>query len=771
MNATPQQSLAPYAPHLQRAVGAPRAATRMPQAERGTIQELVEVLLRRWRVIAGTVLVLVGMTFAYCQLTTRWYQGQSMILIEPRALQVLSSSSQVGAQDALTSTKYDYYQTQFSLLQSPTLAKRVISELNLANDPRFLVPAFGPSPATPPTMQQMVGKYLSQLTVLPVRGTRLVSLQFLSTDPKLAADVANAHAKAFVSTGLERLYAATEQVRDFLQSKLTELQARRQDAEVKLLKFQSDHDMLPVDVTKDVESERFMELNRRLTAAESERIALEAQVKVIQKNDFDSVPSVLTNPLIQKLREDTDRLEVEYALLAQKFRPTYPRLRQVSGQLAHARDLLRQETAKVVGSVQANYDTAQATVDKLKSELDSQREALLGRKDAEGEFLTLVRDVETTRALYDNLLARLKDLSIAGSADASNISLAEPALPPQLPAIPRTKLYLLLSIATSLVLGTGLAFLRDSWDRTVRDGQDVERLTGLGTLAVVPDFDKPLIGTVPNRVKRTVARSRRSALVAWRKIGQRAFGMEAAEDHTTRPLLLGNGNMPPRAEPYRTLRTALLLSPETTPQAILVTSAAGSEGKTTTAINVAASLARCGASVLLIDGDLRLPRCHQALDVPVEPGLSEFLAGQLPTEPIVPTRIENLSFLPAGGPVGNPAELLTSAPMSALLRQVRERFNFIVIDSPPLLAVSDGYVLGNMADGVVLVVERGRSRHDRVRMALQRLYETGAQPIGVVLNRGGIEREYYGYRRMVKKTGPRKPVRAAGPEAPATEAV
>jgi succinoglycan biosynthesis transport protein ExoP len=242
--------------------------------------------------------------------------------------------------------------------------------------------------------------------------------------------------------------------------------------------------------------------------------------------------------------------------------------------------------------------------------------------------------------------------------------------------------------------------------------------------------------------------------------------MDPADDTTRRPLLIGNGTMPPRAEPYRTLRTSILLAPENTPQAILVASAAGAEGKTTTAINVAASLARCGASVLLIDGDLRLPRCHQALDLPVGPGLADFLAGRVPVEPIVPTKIENLSFLSAGTAAGNPAELLTSAPMSAMLRQVRERFNFIVIDSPPLLAVSDGYLLGNMADGVILVAERGRSRHDRLRMALQRLYETGAAPLGVVLNRGTIEREYYGYKRTMKQSTPRRPVRATGPEAP-----
>src|SRR5439155_1437654 len=286
-----------------------------------------------------------------------------------------------------------------------------------------------------------------------------------------------------------------------------------------------------------VASGRLMDLSKRLTDAQGQLFALEAEYHIVERGNYDSLPAVLHSPLIQNLRENYDRLEVEHALLALKFRPTYPPLRQLSGQLDHAHKLLDQETGKVVKGVEAKYQASQATVEQLKNELEGQRKALLARKDVEGEFLALTSDVETTKALHDNLLARIKDLNVAGQSSLSNVTVVDPAAP---------------------------------------------------------------------------------------------------------PLLLGNGSMPPTAEAYRTLRTALLLSRAISPRVILVSSATGAEGKTTTAVNMAAALATCGAKVLLIDADLRQPRCHSTLGVKPSPGLSDFLTGRVTTEPIQTTRVENL---------------------------------------------------------------------------------------------------------------------------------
>jgi len=203
--------------------------------------------------------------------------------------------------------------------------------------------------------------------------------------------------------------------------------------------------------------------------------------------------------------------------------------------------------------------------------------------------------------------------------------------------------------------------------------------------------------------------------------------------------------VPPPAEAYRTLRTALLLSRAISPRVILVSSATGAEGKTTTAVNMAAALATCGAKVLLVDADLRQPRCHTTLGVAPSPGLGDYLTGRVAEEPIQTTHVENLSLLAAGHPAPNPTELLTSWLMCKLLQDARERFEFVVLDSPPVLAVSDALLLANLADGVVFVAESGRSRQDDARLAIERVLQTGGVPVGVVLNRGRGDEGYYRY--------------------------
>ena len=751
-------SIAPYL--LRPAVAKPGATERPPWIQSGLLRDLLAVIERRWRVIVATVTVVVGATAAYCVIAQPLYRARATVLIEARSPQVLSAPRFGEAEDPFGSAKYDYYQTQFRLLQSPSVARRVIEELKLAEDPRFVdTSGAGVAQAQGATDEgvtmdaPLTRRYLRQLNVEPVRGTRLVAVEFESTDADLAAEVANAHARLFVSGGLDRVYKSMEQIRAFLQSKLEDLHVDMQKAETALLEFQSVHRLLPVDLRKDVATERLMDVSRRLTQVEAERIVLEAQYQLAQRGEYDSLPAVLTDSHIQRLREEYNRLQLDRALLAAKWRPTYPALRQLNSQLDQARELLRQEITKVGKSVTDKYIAAKETSERLQAELEKQRRTLLGRQDTEGQLLTLAREAETTRALYDSLLARVKELDAAGGVDISNMSVAEVAMAPQRPSSPNTKFNLLLSLVTSLLLGTGIAFVRDSSDRTIRDAEDIYRATGLGTLAVVPEFSSESSAT------------KTKALVPFRVPGLRTLEWKqsqrveraASPDGSLSPgdahagipsprLLLGNGVVTSSAEAYRTLRTSLLLNQTPTPpRVIVIASAVGTEGKTTTAVNTAASLASCGATVLLVDGDLRLPRCHEALGLPLEPGLSGYLAGEVQAQPIQASRVENLSFVAAGKPVQNPAELLTSWRMWQFLKAAREHFDFVVIDSPPLLAVSDGLLLANVSDGVLLVVESGRSREEQVHAAMVRLHQTGAVALGAVLNRGEAEQEYYDY--------------------------
>jgi succinoglycan biosynthesis transport protein ExoP len=752
MNTPDEHVLAPYV--LHRAIEKPYAPEPLPWTEGGAVQDLWAVLRRRWHIIAVTVALAVGGTGLYCALTTHWYVATATVLIEPRARELLNEKQPIeDAQDAFTSAKYDYYQTQFKLLRSQSLARRVIEELGLDHDPRFVDGPPAASPTGAPVNPLIVRQYLRQLEVSPVRATRLVNVQFVSRDADLSAKVANLHAQLFVKSGIEAMYQATENIRSFLETKLNELQPRMQDAQANLARFQSAHRLLPVDLTKDVGSERLMDLSRRHTKAEAERITLEAQYRLVEKGDYNSVPAVLTNPLIQKLREEYNGLQVDHALLAEKFRPTYPGLQRLTAQLERARILLDQETARVAKGIEVRYLAAQRTVAALERELEDQRSKLVERKDDEGELLTLMREAETTRSLYDSLLKRVKDLDVAAGSTNSNISVTEPAEIPDHPSIPATKLSLLIALAASLLLGTGLAFLRDAADRTIQDAHDIRKTTGLDTFTVVPDFRTELPRALPmwrgrvRRARRAAASGARRVRRLGRRNGHGGPLRLSVEPLQAPPaLLLGNGHVHESAEAFRTLRTSLLLyQTNVSPRVIVIASAGSTEGKTTTAVNTAAALASCGASVLLIDGDLRMPRCHETMGTDTAPGLSDYLLWELTPEPIHQTHVENLSFLPAGQPVINPTELLSSWRMAKLIERARKAFSFVVIDSAPLLAVSDGLLLANLADGVILVTERGRTRHDHVRMALQRLHHAGAVTIGAVLNRGKVDRDQFRY--------------------------
>jgi len=719
-------------------------APEMPELkDGGPIAELLGILTRRWQTIAITVAVAATLTGAYCVLVQPRYSARATLLIEPSGPEVLPVDGARNAEDPFGSTKYDYYLTQYRLLKSPTVARRVIDELKLASDPRFMDGLEQRSEGAPADGRELsdapvVGRYIDQLEILPVRMTRLVSIGFESTDPHLAADVANAHAQAFVRHDLERAYGGMRQIREFIEGKLGELHKEMQATERALMDYQAAHHLLPVDLQKDVAGERFMDLSRKLTSAEAERIALEAEYRLVQSGEVNSAPSVFTDPTVQRLRDDYNRLELEHALLAAKWRPTYPALRQLRSQLERAKTLVDAEVRKAVEAMGSKYHTAAATVERIGEELAAQRSALVGRKDEEGKLLTLAREAETTRTLYGNLLEHVKKLDLIRGANISRISIAEPAVAPRHPSSPRTVFDLLLSIVTGLFVGAGLAFLLESTDRTIRDPRSLQRVTGIATLAIIPDVRaQGLPGP------RTGRSGIGGGLPAVNGPGGTFAAGEKMEGAS--PLLLGT-DVWPSAEAYRTLRTSLLLKQgPNAPRTIVFTSAVGNEGKTTTAVNTAVALASCGTNVLLIDADLRLPRCHEAIGLPRRPGLGEYLAGQLRSQPIQGTHIPNLSFVGAGRAPLNPTELLTSWRMWQLVRGARERFDYVIIDSPPVLAVSDPLLLANIADGVVLVVQSRRSREDHAQAAIMRLHEAGAVVLGAVLNRGEVGREYYHY--------------------------
>jgi capsular exopolysaccharide synthesis family protein len=472
--------------------------------------------------------------------------------------------------------------------------------------------------------------------------------------------------------------------------------------------------------------------------AESGRMSLESQEKLIQKGQVDSLPSVANGIVIQQLKSSLSQLEGEYASLAARFNPGYPRLDQLQAQIQETQKHLNQEIFKAIEASQSAYAAALAKEKTLRKSLDEQKALAFAEKDSAVQGAMLAREVDTNKQLYDNVLQRMKETGVAAQVRASNVFIVDRAEPPHGPSKPRRSLDLLVSVIIGLAGGLGLPFLLESLDDTLSNPEKVERYLRLPNLALVPDFGRmngaSLAPVLP-------------VALSW-KGRKKPSGVNECTHTQHTDLVIGEGRRSVIGEAYRTLRSAMLLSRAgEPPRTTLVTSAINSEGKTVTAVNVAASLAQMDLSVLIIDADLRRPRCHRIFKLKNDIGLTEVLTGMSdPDMVIVKTAMPQLDILKAGSRPPNPAELLGSRMMRETLNYLRGKYQFVVIDSPPIMLVSDALSLSTMVDGTLVVVNSSQTAKNLVRMTCSRLDFVGAKILGVALNMVDLTGPEYYYK-------------------------
>jgi capsular exopolysaccharide synthesis family protein len=516
-----------------------------------------------------------------------------------------------------------------------------------------------------------------------------------------------------------------------------------ENSEAALNRYRRDKGILSLDEKENIIVERLNDFNKRLTEAEAERIALEAQVRLIRKRDYDSLPAVINSTLIQTLKEHLAKLEGKHAQLAARFKSGYLRLAQLEAQVAESRNRLQQEIQGVVGGIESAYLAAEAKEKELRAKMEEQKAATLGLKDASVEYAILVREVNTNRQLYDSILQRMKEMGVAAELRTSNISVIDKAEPPVNPSSPQKKLSLLLSALVGLLGGVGLAFFCEYLDNTLKTPEEVERYLRLPNLGIVPDFssvNQRGYGKRPKALRRASAQA-----------GSEEKKEEASANGRSRSpskeLVLAHHPLSVITEAYRTLRTSILLSRAGEPPRItLFTSGTHGEGKTSTVINTAVIFAQMGVRVLVIDADLRRPRCHKILGIEHGVGLSEVLTGQRETlEVIKPTALHSLFFLGSGAVPPNPAELVGSRKMHETLTLLQEHYDYILIDSPPVMPVSDAVLLSTMVDGVVLVVKGQETPKQLVKETCARLGLARAKILGVVLNGVNMRNGDYAY--------------------------
>jgi succinoglycan biosynthesis transport protein ExoP len=713
------------------------------------------VIRRHWRMMAALVSLAVIIAGAVVFLLTPQYIAKSTLLIEPEPPQLLDVKELVSASGS--TEDHDYYKTQFELLKSRDLAGRVISELDLTHDRAFnsidlrtrvtnfalalFASLFGgkPEPVSAKDAKtfdrfDIINRYLDGLKIDPVAGTRLVTISYSVSDRRLAVQIVDRHVHDYVQMGIELRAQAGKSARDFLAGQLVEISRRVQDSEAVLNAYRHQKGIVSFGVEEKnvVAAQRMSDLNKTLTDVETKRMSAQAQMILVQAGDYESLPQVIANPVITSLEPEVRRLQAEYARLSASFNLAYPKLHEAKAQMDAAQKALTVEIRNVAKAVQRSYTAADAEEKRLQAEIDAEKAKDLAINDASLRDAVLVREVETNRQLYKNVLQRMQEMEVTEEAPLSNISIFDNAVVSRFPSSPKKLRDIAISALLALFAGIGLAFYADQRDDSLRSIEELEEFLHLPSLAVVPDFSR--LGSSVSRRKRLTG-----AIGSW-------------TEHVNRSEASYSGNakeytecyIPGAAETYRMIRTSLLFSRAgSPPRTIIVSSAITGEGKTSTAANTAVAFAQTGASTLLIDADLRRPSCHSLMKEANEIGFSDVLAGHVQLDKAIrPTAVKNLFLLTAGSAVPNPAELLTSDKMRETLTALREAYDITFLDTAPLMLASDTSAMATMVDGVMLVAGAGTPKQS-VRRACQRLEYVGAKVFGVVLNRVNIHKPGY----------------------------
>lgn len=630
----------------------------------------------------------------------------------------------------------NYIETESKILTSETLALHTIRSTGLAGRPEYSA-ADGPSEAIasgslanhkrPPEL----AAFLGSLSVRRVPNSRLLDVTFESTDPQLAAHVVNAHIENFREDNFRSRYEAIARASSWLADQLDELKIRVQKSEDARLAYERKNQIWQLDDKQNITTQRLAELNKELTDAQSERIKRQAQYEFAKSGDADSVPELRGDSLLQDLDRKRNEANTQYTEALAQYGPNFPKVQRIQNQIKEIDQLIEGEKKSVIAQMGNDYNAARQREGLLSQALDQQKVEANQMSERLVEYNILKREAEANKTLYDGLLTKLKEANLAGALKSSNIRVVDPAMIPSAPSRPAKARNIALAIVVGLVGGIGLALLREYMDNTIKTPDDIETLARLPSLAVVPAFSD------------TNGNGKR-----------RLLGRVSTNGHDKRIELVAQ-HLPKSqmSEAFRALRTALLLSQaDHPPQVILVTSALPREGKTTAAANLAVTLAQLGDRTLLIDADLRKPGVGRLLNLTdgKYAGLSSYLAGvsSLDLVTVPHPAIPNLAAIPTGPLPPNPADLLSSHKLADALAELRTKFKFIVIDSPPIMAATDAVILSVQADGVLLVVRCGETPKEAFTRTRDLLISVKCRMLGVVLNAvdASAPDYYYSYR-------------------------
>ena len=764
------------------------------------------IIRKRFWLVVGIAVLMTTLTAIYMARKPNIYQARAVVQVdlEQANPDLVTSDRRSSAMNQDPS----YFNTQLQLLTSENLLRRVVKELSLDNNKEFqkikgsesvsvlssVLKAVGLAGDAPKKAEKGIGEVTANSTsatseeiaeairlapyvdiikknvsVEPIResrttnkDTRLIEVLFKHTDPEFAAFVVNGIGEVFAKANQEKRSGTSSKTNDFLENRIAQLQSEIKGGEQKLVDLTKDANILNNGDNTTIVLSGLDILNKQLLDAENERKNAQAEYESVNKSSeslnarAEELAGRYTSERensIRDLKNDTGKKIADLTAVRQRlleeYLPAAQEVKEVDTQIKALEDSLKKATAAnqedlanfrksaasdLVNNLKTKYNSAKAKEDKIKASFDQKYNEAQGQNQSGVSLNLLKQDIETKKGFLKELLDQLRSNGVISAGTSNNIAVAEIAIPPDAPVSPRRLTTVMGALLLSTLFGMGLALFLEYLDDTIRTTEEIESLLGLPALAAIPRID-------------SLPKQRKLLLVG----GSDDDGEKPAANPTSQ-LLIHNNSRSSLAEAYRQLRTSILLSTAGhAPKSLLITSSLPSEGKTTTAINTAISLAQTGAKVLIIDADMRRPRLHSIFNISNAEGLSTLLASQLEDkniDEVVGYDVDaKLHLLPSGPVPPNPAELIGSEQMADLLKTLQNKFTHIVVDSPPIASFTDGVLIASMVDGVILVVNAGRSSRQVVRRSRQLLMDIGAKVFGVVLNNVNLRSQdnYYYY--------------------------
>lgn len=739
------------------------------------ILEYWRIIWKRKWTIASTAAVVIALAGIYSFTTTPVYQATTTLVMEE------PSSNRLTIQDVLSTSSggnvaiiSSYFNTQLRILQSRNLAERVAKKMNLGRRPELQAAKKSkesliqmvkgvlrmrwlfPSKAAPPSELQpgiqadpdtaYAGFVLNGLTVRQISETHLVDVSFRSPFPRLATDIVNAMADEFIDFSIETRYEATEQTKQFLDDQIARLREDLATKEREMQKYSEEKKILQFSENQNSVLSKYGDLQKAATTAQVERLNVESNYRELRSLNIDSLPQLINNATIQNLKTSYMQLKADYDEKTRTtYKPDHPDMVQLKIRVDSTRTQLEQEIMKARDASESAYRTAKDKEDRLKTELESQRVEVAKTGNDSILYKSLEIEVENIQTLLTTLVSEQNKTQVSarlGGLKTSNIKILDRALIPQSPVSPNKKRNLIIGFLLGCMFGVGLAFLTDFLDNTVKGTEDLERLTGLPSLGIIPHFS-------PNGNKE---KGRYYSAYSYRyrsSYSPKPAAESSAELSKITEIELINHLFPKIsiAEDYRTVRTAILFSHAENPHRVITfTSTSPQEGKSATISNIAISFAQLGEKVLLIDADLRKPRLHKIFKVRNKLGLADVLTGRAALDDAVQkTAIDSLWLMPSGPHPPNPAELLNSRKMKDLVGLVQGKYATVLIDTPPVLAVIDPVIVSSLSDMTVLVMKLGTTTRKPLVRTIEELRKAKADIVGVVLNDAKMRRNGFGY--------------------------